>query len=290
MVAAIEVQGLSFRYQTSSTWALDNVDFRVSAGQVVLVTGPTGSGKSTLLRAINGLLLDFYEGEARGVARVLGNDVLSLRPNRVATFVGTVFQSPEDQIVASRVRRDVAFGLENLGLPRDVIDERVDEALEAMGLGDLKDREVVELSGGEMQRLALASIIAMRPRILLLDEPASELDPRGRQEILRAVEGLARSSERTVVLTDHRLADVLRIVDRLVVLDQGRVAFDGPPKEVMARPELDGLGIEIPTPIQVWRHLALGGIDGPCPLTSEDLLEELIRYGRTRPDGLETTA
>ncbi|MFQ5552217.1 MAG: energy-coupling factor ABC transporter ATP-binding protein [Thermoplasmata archaeon] len=290
MVAAIDVRGLSFRYRGSSAWALRDVDFRVSVGEAVLVTGPTGSGKSTLLRAINGLLLDFYEGEARGTARVLGEDVLDLRPNRVATFVGTVFQSPEDQMIASNVRRDVAFGLENLGLSREIIEARVDEALETVGLRDLKDREALKLSGGQMQRLALASVVAMRPRVLLLDEPASEVDPLGRRGILRAVKGLARNRERTVVLTDHRLADVLGIVDRLVVLDAGRVLLDGPPRDVMARPELEGWGVEVPKPIQVWRRLASEGYGAPCPLTQEELVDGLIRYGRTRPDGLEAPA
>lgn len=290
MVAAIDVQGLSFRYRISSARALADVDFRVPAGQVVLVTGPTGSGKSTLLRAINGLIPDFYEGEVRGTVRVLGEDVLALRPNRVATFVGTVFQSPEDQIIASKVWREVAFGLENLGLGRETIEARTQEALEAVGLWALRHRVASELSGGQMQRLALASVVAMRPRVLLLDEPASELDPQGRREVIRAVEGLARDTERTVVFTDHRFADVLGIVDRLVVLHEGRVAFDGPPRQVLASPELDRLGVEVPKPIQVWRRLTWAGTPPPCPLTQEELVEELLRYGRTRTDELEASA
>ncbi|MFQ6013222.1 MAG: energy-coupling factor ABC transporter ATP-binding protein [Thermoplasmata archaeon] len=290
MTEAIEVEGLSFRYRGFPVWALRDVHLRVAEGEVTLVTGPTGSGKSTLLRALNGLLPDFYEGEVRGTVRVFGQDVLSLRPNRVATFVGTVFQSPEDQIIAAKVRRDVAFGLENLGLAKEAIRERVGEALAAVGLEGSGDREVSALSGGQMQRLALAGILAMRPRVLLLDEPASELDPRGRREILRVIEGLVKKGRRTMILADHRLGDLLGLMDRVVVMDRGQIAFDGPPQEVMTRPELEDLGVEIPTPVRIWRHLTRLGFPLPCPLTSGELVDGLVPKGRTLSDALEAAA
>ncbi|MEE9197287.1 MAG: ABC transporter ATP-binding protein [bacterium] len=280
MTWAIDVQGLRFRYRGSPRWALKDVDLRVSERETVLVTGPSGSGKSTLIRALNGLIPDFHEGEVRGTVRVLGRDVLALRANQVATFVGTVFQFPEDQIIASEVRRDVAFGLENLGWEREDIDQRVEEALQAVRLLEFGDREVSSLSGGQMQRLALASTIAMGPRVLLFDEPASELDPRGRREFLQAFERLSGTGSHTLLLTDHRLADLLGIVDRLVVLLEGRVAFEGPPEEVMGRPELAGLGVEVPQAIQVWHSLHSVGPDAPCPLTSEEVIDRLLEERR----------
>ncbi len=290
MSAAIEVRGFTFRYRGSSVPALRDVHLEAKQGEVILVTGPTGSGKSTLLRAINGLIPDFYEGEAHGVVRVAGRDVLSLRPNRVATFVGSVFQSPEDQIIAGKVGRDVAFGLENLGWEKEVIAEEVDRSLEAVGLGDLAAQETSALSGGQMQRLALAGVLAMGPQVLLLDEPASELDPRGRQEVLGTIENLVRSESKTMIITDHRLGDLLGVVDRVVVMHRGRIALDGAAREVMARPELRGWGVEIPTAVRVWRRLIQLGLDVPCPLTPEELVDSLVPNGRNLSDALEAAA
>jgi energy-coupling factor transporter ATP-binding protein EcfA2 len=287
---AIEVRGFTFRYRDSPVPALRDVHLEARQGEVILVTGPTGSGKSTLLRALNGLIPDFYEGEAHGVVRVAGRDVLSLRPNRVATFVGSVFQSPEDQIIAGKVGRDVAFGLENLGWKKEVIAERVDRSLEAVGLGDLAAQETSALSGGQMQRLALAGVLAMGPQVLLLDEPASDLDPRGRQEVLGTIEKLVRSESKTMIITDHRLGDLLGVVDRVVVMHRGRIALDGATREVMARPELGGGGVEIPTAVRVWRRLSRLGLDVPCPLTPEELVDSLVPNGRTLSDALEAAA
>ncbi len=290
MSAAIEVRGFSFRYRGSSTPALRNIQFEAEEGDVILVTGPTGSGKSTLLRALNGLIPDFYEGEAQGSVRVAGRDVLSLRPNRVATFVGSVFQSPEDQIISRTVRRDVAFGLENLGWAKGAIAQRVGQALEAVGMGGLEDQATSSLSGGQKQRLALAGVLAMRPHVLLLDEPASELDPLGRRDILGTLERLVRKRRRAMIITDHRLGDLVGFVDRIVVLHQGRIAFEGAPRKVMARPELEELGVEVPPAVRVWRRLKRRGFALRCPLTSEELVEELVPHRRNLSDALKAAA
>ncbi|MFQ5985770.1 MAG: energy-coupling factor ABC transporter ATP-binding protein [Thermoplasmata archaeon] len=290
MSTLINMQGFSFRYRGSPQWAVQEADLLVEAGEVVLVTGPTGSGKSTLLRALNGLIPDFYEGEVRGSVQVDGQEVLTLRPNHVATFVGTVFQSPEDQIITAKVRREVAFGLENLGLERKDIEERVAQTLLAVGLRGLEDRDPASLSGGQKQRLALAGILALGSRVLLLDEPASELDPRGRSQILRTIEGLVRRRSRTVIITDHRLEDLSGVVDRIVVMHEGRIAFDGAAREVLAQPELDQWGVEVPTPVRVWRRLMERGLDVPCPLTSDELVETIISNGRILSDALEAVA
>ncbi|MEE9592483.1 MAG: ATP-binding cassette domain-containing protein [Thermoplasmata archaeon] len=290
MSALIEVQGLSFRYRGSSSWAVRDAHLRVEEGEVVLVTGPTGSGKSTLLRALNGLIPDFYEGEVRGVVRVAGHDVLFHRPNRVATVVGSVFQSPHDQIIAAKVRRDVSFGLENLGWEKETIEEAVRQSLDAVGLSGLEDRATTALSGGQVQRLALAGVLAMRPRVLLLDEPASELDPRGRQELLQTLEGVVTGRSRTVIITDHRLGDLLTVVDRICVMHEGRIAIAGRPREVLARPELEDWGVEIPAPVRVWRSLAERGFDAPCPLTAQELVDRLVPLRRVLSDAIRAAA
>ena len=290
MSTIIEVRGFSFRYRGSSAPALRDVHLKVEEGDMVLITGPTGSGKSTLLRALNGLIPDFYEGEAHGVVRVAGRDVLSLRPNRVATFVGSVFQSPEDQIIARTVQRDVAFGLENLGWERGAIAQGVGQSLETVGMGGFEGRTTSSLSGGQKQRLALAGVLAMRPDVLLLDEPASELDPVGRRDILGTLERLVRKRRRAMIITDHRLGDLVGFVDRIVVLHQGRVAFDGAPRQVMARPELEAWGVEVPPAVRVWRRLTRRGLALRCPLTSEELVEELVPHRRNLSAALEAAA
>lgn len=270
-MVAVAVEGATFRYQGGSRPVLQDLDLRMEEGEFVLLTGPSGSGKSTVLRLLNGLIPHFYRGELAGTIRVLGTDTRAVRPNRLTPRVGTVFQFPEEQVVAARVWRDVAFGLENLLLPREAILPRVAEALDWTGLAPLRDREVTTLSGGEKQRLALAGVLALEPRLLLLDEPASELDPRGRREFMALLARLAADRSRTVILADHRLDDVAPLADRVVVLGRGRVVADGPPREVLADPLMEELGVEVPVAVRLWRRGALGPAEGTVPLTVEEL-------------------
>ncbi|MCJ2520759.1 MAG: ATP-binding cassette domain-containing protein [Candidatus Thermoplasmatota archaeon] len=277
---AIEIKEASFQYKGSAQPALWDVSLEIEKGEFVLLTGPTGSGKSTLLRIINGLVPHFYEGRLSGSVKVLGVDILSMRPNQIGTMVGSVFQFPEEQIVASKVWRDVAFGPENLLLEERLIRSRVDESLAFVGLESLREREVFSLSGGEMQRLALASILAMRPKVLLLDEPAAELDAKGREDILGLLDRMSREGGMTLVLADHRLEDVVGMADRVVVLRGGMIALNGSPREVMTHSDVAAMGVEIPKAIQVWRHLHSAGFSLPTlPLTIREAAEG-IRYLR----------
>jgi len=223
-VALATVERLAFSYPGTPP-ALRDVSLQLAPGEVVALFGASGSGKSTLLRALAGLVPHFHGGRFAGSVQVAGLDTRRTRPAELAGVVGTLFQDPEDQVVFTRVEAEVAFGLENVGTPPAEIRPRVEAALESVGAGALLERPVVELSGGELQRVCLASVLALRPRLLLLDEPTSQLDPDG---AAAAIE-LARSSGAAVVVSEQRPERVLDACDRVVFLEEGRIREDGLP-------------------------------------------------------------
>lgn len=211
--------------------ALDGVSLRIDAGEVVVVEGPSGGGKSTLLRALSGLVPHFHGGRFAGRVTVMGNDTRTTGPAALSHLVGSVFQDPETQSVRSTVDRDIAFGLENLRVPADEIPRRTEEVLDLLGIVSLRDRPIGTLSGGERQRVALASVLAMRPRLLLMDEPTSQLDDDGVARLVATIEELAAGGVGVVVAEHHgdRLGSV---ADRTVRLRDGRIA--GPDRDVDA--------------------------------------------------------
>jgi energy-coupling factor transporter ATP-binding protein EcfA2 len=227
-VALASVEHLTFSYPGTAP-ALRDVSLEVGEGETVLLLGGSGSGKSTLLRAFAGLVPWFHGGRFEGRVEVVGRDTRRARPAELAGAVASVFQDPEDQIVLGRVEAEVAFGLENVGTPPVEISGRVETALAAVGAEHLAGRRVVELSGGELQRVCLASALALEPRLLLLDEPTSQLDYEGAEAFLE----LALGSGTTVVLSEQRPAIALRYADRVVFLEQGRILLDAPRDEAV---------------------------------------------------------
>jgi energy-coupling factor transport system ATP-binding protein len=221
-VAVARADRLTFTYPDAGAPALRDVSLEIEAGEVVAVLGPSGSGKSTLLRAFAGLVPHFHGGRFEGRVDVAGLDTRLVRPAELAGTVASVFQDPEEQIILSRVIREVAFGLENLGTPPREILGRAHEALAAVGSAHLAERPVTELSGGELQRVCLASAVALRPKLLLLDEPTSQLDPAAADAFLEHVVGLGLA----VLVSDHRPRRVLEHADRVLFLDGGRVLLD----------------------------------------------------------------
>jgi energy-coupling factor transport system ATP-binding protein len=221
---------LSFSYPGAAP-ALRDVSLDVEPGEVVALFGPSGSGKSTLLRALAGLVPHFHGGRFSGRVEIAGRDTRTTRPAELAGTVATLFQDPEDQVVFTRVEAEVAFGLENVGTPPAEIPVRAAAALEAVGAAGLATRPVAELSGGELQRVCLASVLALSPELLLLDEPTSQLDPDG---AAAAIE-LARSSGAAVVVSEHRPERVLEACDRVLFLDDGRLGENGVPDAWLPR-------------------------------------------------------
>lgn len=225
----ISVRGLTYWYPETTRPALEDVDLEVPRGQFVLVVGESGSGKSTLLRALNGLVPRYHGGRYAGSVEVAGLQVGRRPVSELASRVGLVFQDPERQAVMSRVDNEVAFGLESLGIPAPDIPGRVDGALEAVGLSDRSVDMVSELSSGQAQRLALASVLAMEPDVLVLDEPTSQLDPVASSEFFDYLERERARRGATVVLAEHRLERGLQLADRVIALEGGAVVFDGDP-------------------------------------------------------------
>jgi energy-coupling factor transport system ATP-binding protein len=218
---AFSLCGFSYRYPQAREWALRDVDLALGPG-LHLLAGASGSGKSTLLRTVNGLVPHFHGGDVCGRAIVAGRDVLASTTRALAGHAGIVFQDPETQSVYATVERDVAFGLENLGVSRGQMIARVGEALERMGIAMLRSRAVATLSGGERQRLALAGVLAMRPAVIALDEPLSQLDPVGAAELEALLRQLAAAGA-TVLMAEHRLNRLLASASSLTAVDAGRV-------------------------------------------------------------------
>ncbi len=227
-MSAVELRGFGWRHAGRKAWAVRHVDLRIEHGERVLLLGPSGSGKSTLLSALAGLLAE-DSGEQAGSIEIDGR-----HPREARNRVGIVFQDPESQLVMARAGDDVAFGLENRGIPAEQIWPRVDEALHRVGFRYGRDRSTAMLSGGEQQRLALAGALALRPGLLLLDEPTANLDPVG-AELIRSAIGTAIGTDTTLILVEHRVAEALPLVDRVVVLEPGGgIRADGTPEAVFA--------------------------------------------------------
>ncbi len=228
----LTVENLSFRYRDRETTAIRNISFSADPGEILLIAGASGCGKTTLIRCINGLIPRSYKGERSGSILLNGQETTGWSLAKISQTVGTVLQDPERQILGTKVLHEVAFGLENFGMPRPQIITRVDEALNYLNISYLRDRETFHLSGGEKQKVALAGVLAMQPSILLLDEPLASLDPASAYETLDMVRRLADGGM-TVLMIEHRIEDVLRIrPERVMFMSDGEVKYLGPLKGV----------------------------------------------------------
>ncbi|MBI9043715.1 MAG: energy-coupling factor ABC transporter ATP-binding protein [Anaerolineaceae bacterium] len=241
------VENLSFQYARRETPAIQELNFELKKGELILIAGSSGCGKTTLMRCVNGLIPHTYHGEMSGDIKVFGKSVQDLEIADISSQVGTVLQDPERQIVASYVFNEIAFGLENLGLSRDEIRERIVEVTQYLKIENLKDRETFQLSGGEKQKVALAGVLAMRPRILLLDEPLASLDPASAQEALGLFRRLVDDGI-SIILVEHRVEDVLTIEpDHVLYMVDGKQKYLGDRKGILK--EVDYSRIKLPAKI-----------------------------------------
>lgn len=252
MTDAIRIEQMRFAYPplvpgSAAPWVLDGVDLRVRQGEWLAVMGASDAGKTTLCLLLAGLAPHLTGGEMVGRIRVADRDTAEHPPPALADLVGFLFQEPEAQLFNSNVESEVAWGLENLGLPVPEIRRRLDEVLALLRLSHLRQRAPGDLSGGEKKRLALASVLAMRPGVLILDEPMGGLDPAGQAEVLGALARLRRDRSTTILMTESDPEAVAIFADRMIVLDQGRIAMDGPPRSLFYQQgRLAALGVGVP--------------------------------------------
>jgi energy-coupling factor transport system ATP-binding protein len=245
-VTVIEVSGLTFTYAGNLNPAVRGIDLSIPEGQLFAIVGPNAAGKSTLCYALTGFIPHFFNGELEGTVQVAGRSVRDTPLGELAGSVGLVFQNPFSQISGARfsVREEVAFGLENLGIPRPEMAQRIEQALALTGLDGLADRSPYALSGGQQQRLAIASMIVMRPQVLVLDEPTSQLDPAGTREVFAALRSLTAERQMTVVVVEHKLEWVATFADRVLLLSGGQAVAMGDPRQVLASPQLEAHGVD----------------------------------------------
>ncbi|MCW4046026.1 MAG: ATP-binding cassette domain-containing protein [Candidatus Bathyarchaeota archaeon] len=277
-MAVIETKNVSYTYPGATKPSISDVTIKVEKGEFVLITGPSGCGKTTLCRCFNGLIPHFYQGELKGEVIVAGMDVTQHQTHEMAKHVGLVFQNPENQLFALSVEKDVAFGLENLGYPREEMRKRVDWALNLTGIYDLRERSPHEVSGGQQQRVAIAAVLAMQPEIIVLDEPTSFLDPLSAEKIFDVIYELNQKIGITVVLVEHRLDLTAKYANHIIIMDEGKVCFDGSPREILSAEETRLIGVGIPKATFLYKLLKKEGINlsNVTPLSSEEL-SKLLR-------------
>lgn len=282
----IKIENLNYIYNPGTPFekkALNNINLDIARGDFIGLIGHTGSGKSTLVQHLNGLIRP-----TSGKIIIDGIDITSNEVNlrEIRQKVGLVFQYPEYQLFEETVYKDVAFGPKNLGLEEDEIESRVKKAIELVGLdyNSIKDRSPFELSGGQKRRVAIAGILAMKPEVLVLDEPTAGLDPRGRDEVLGRIQSLYEEEGITIVLVSHSMEDIARLVNRIIVMYEGEIAMEGETREIFKQAEkLEQMGLGIPQITTFMRQYRKKGNEiRDDIITVEEAKEEILKYLRSR--------
>lgn len=273
-MAIIEIKDLAFIYRGFKKPSIKNIALKINRGDFVILTGPSGCGKTTLCRCLNGLIPNSYPGELEGEVKVADLVVKDHSISDIAQHVGLVLQNPENQLFSLSIERDIAFGLENLALPREEIRKRVDWALDMIGLADLRDKAPYELSGGQQQRVAIASVLAMQPEVMILDEPTSFLDPLAAKKLLEIVHKLNNDMNLTIILVEHRLDLASVYSNRVLIMDEGEIKIDGPPREVFSEEKIDQMDVGLPKVTRLYKELKKErySLAGLIPLSASEMV------------------
>lgn len=260
-MAIVNLQNVSYKYPLTDFLALQNIDLQVNEGEFVAIVGPNGAGKSTLCYTLAGFVPHFFKGEMTGVVEVAGVESHDSTLSEWVLNVGLAFQNPFNQISGAKytVFEELAFGLENIGIPREEMKTRVEEAMALTGISELADRSPYSLSGGQQQRVALTSILVMQPKVLVLDEPTSQMDPIGTREVFGVIRTMAERGM-TVILAEHKVEWIAQFADRVVALYAGRILLEGKPQDVLTSDSLTGKGFGISRYTSVAREAQKQGL------------------------------
>lgn len=243
----IELKNVSFKYELQEEKTIKNLDLYVKQGEFVGIIGKNGSGKTTLCNIIRGIIPDFVQGTITGSISIDNKNINDIERGEMAELVGFVFQNPFSQIsgIKKTVFEEIAYGLENLGVPREEIRQRVTDVIKLLKIEDLQDKNPNELSGGQSQRVAIASIIVMNPKVLIFDEPTSQLDPLGTEEIFDILK-LLKSQNKTIILVEHKIDLIAEYADRVVVMDDGQIIFNGETHEILSDKKIEDHNVSMP--------------------------------------------
>ncbi|MUK87598.1 ATP-binding cassette domain-containing protein [Ornithinibacillus sp. L9] len=257
-MSIIQVEGLKYKYPDTDQLALDDISFEVKQGEFIGLIGRNTAGKSTLCFALSGLVPHFFNGGYGGKVFVNGLEVRQHEVGDIAAHVGLVFENPFSQMTASKytVFEEIAFGLENMGVERNEMITRMDESLDLLDITSIKDKHPFDLSGGQMQRVAIASVIAMKPKILILDEPTSQLDPQGSEEVFKVVENLTKEGI-TIIMAEHKIDKLAEYADKVALIDHGKLIDFDTPAKVFSRDDLPDYGITAPTATRIGKALGI---------------------------------
>ncbi len=276
-MAIVNLRNVTYRYPLTNSPALQNINLQVDEGEFVAVIGPNGAGKSTLCYTLAGFVPHFFNGELTGTVEVAGVEAQNSSLSEWVLNVGLVFQNPFNQISGAKytVFEELAFGLENIGVPRAEMKERVEQAMELTGIRDLTDRSPYSLSGGQQQRVALTSILVMQPKVLVLDEPTSQMDPIGTREVFGVIRTMAKRGM-TVIMAEHKMEWIAQFADRVIALYEGQILLEGSPRDVLTSELLAGKGFGISRYTAVAREARQQGLwpaDQPLPVTLEQAVK-----------------
>ncbi len=275
-MAFIEIENLKYRYPKAERLALDGISLSIEKGSFVGIIGRNGAGKSTLASAIIGLVPQFYKGAYGGKVSVAGMDAATVPVGELSRKVGLIFQNPFNQLSGAKdnVYEETCFGMQNFGIEPDEMRRRADETLKMLGIYDFRDRNPFDLSGGQMQRVAIASILVLHPEVIILDEPTSQLDPAGSDEVFKAVERLTEEGI-TVIMIEQKIDKIAEYSDRMILLDDGKLIADGTPDEVLSREGLDAYGIIPPASVRISKALGYKDGQGFYPATADKAVKLL---------------
>lgn len=251
----IKYNNFSFRYKRNETYQLNTINLKIKKNKFILLAGETGSGKTTLIRSMNGLIPQFYAGFYKGSVEVNGKDTVETPIPDLSTEIGIVFQNPENQLISMNVEHEIAFGMENLGVPREEMNKKIKEVIHLTEIEHLLDKAPFELSGGEQQRVAIASILVLEPKVLILDEPSSLLDPMMAKKIINLLKKIQTEKGTTIIISEHRMDLVIPVADEIILISEGKILEHDTKENAINKDNFQNLSINKPVIYSIFTQL-----------------------------------